>query len=67
MTPRQLLVTAMRWFRQRHPEYKRVQVVKHGWYGHAVMADFRHERTCVATVHEVLTQYGERDAHEENT
>lgn len=56
------IVKAMRWFRRQHPEYDRVAVVQHGWYGHAVMADYRSERICVARVCEVLEQYAEHEA-----
>lgn len=59
---RNQLVKAMRWFRARHPEYSRVAVVNHGWHGHAVIADYRSERLCVARVCEVLEQFAKHEA-----
>lgn len=64
------LVKAMRWFRAKHPEYSRVKVIKHGWHGHAVFAEYRSEYCCVATVHDVLTQFSshaEKDCPDAHT
>ena len=54
---RATLVKAMRWWRAKHPEYTRVRVVRHGWHGHAVFGERFHEDCCLATVHDVLTEY----------
>jgi hypothetical protein len=56
-SPRATLVKAMKWWRSQHPEYNRVRVIRHGWHGHAVFGELFHEDGCLATVHEVLTEY----------
>jgi hypothetical protein len=51
------LVSVMRWWRKRYPQFTDAKVVQHGWYGHCVMATVNHERQFVARVSDIEAEF----------